>query len=246
VSTAPETIATTAAAMLFGGIFVWGGQVHPFRSLIRDRRSIISFGGGMAAAYVFVHVMPELASMRRTFAASTSLPLRYEGMAIYMVALAGFMLYYGLDRLHRDAQRQEDARKRMVAFRLHIGGFGLYVCMMGYLLVSNGVEGGTSIGLFVLAIALHFLSIDHMLRREHGLAYERRGRFLLAAMVLAGWAAGEVITVAPVTVAPVVAFVSGGIIMNSMLMELPTEREGRFLPFMVGGVGYGLVLLPLG
>jgi hypothetical protein len=167
-------------------------------------------------------------------------------MAIYMVALAGFMLYYGLDRLHRDAQRQEDARKRAVAFRLHIGGFGLYVCMMGYLLVSNGGEGGTSIGLFVLAIALHFLSIDHMLRREHGEVYDRRGRFLLAAMVLAGWAAGEVITVAPVTVAPVVAFVSGGIIMNSMLMELPTEREGRFVPFMVGGVGYGLVLLPLG
>lgn len=135
---------------------------------------------------------------------------------------------------------------RVDAYRLHLGGLGLYVCMMGYLLVDNSGDTGTAIALYVTAIGVHFLSIDHMLRREHGTAYARHGRYFLAAAVLTGWALGELVEAGPVAVAPMVAFVSGGIIMNCMLMELPTERDGRFLPFVSGGIGYGLLLLPLG
>jgi len=35
--------------------------------------------------------MRKLASGRREFASSASIPLRYEGMAVYFVALIGFM-----------------------------------------------------------------------------------------------------------------------------------------------------------
>ena len=34
--------------------------------------------------------------------------------------------------------------------------------------------------------------------------------------------------------------------MNSTIMELPSEKDGRFLPFVTGGVFYGLILLPFG
>jgi hypothetical protein len=43
-----------------------------------------------------------------------------------------------------------------------------------------------------------------------------------------------------------VAFVSGAVIVNSAIMELPSDKDGRFVPFMLGGVIYGLILLPLG
>jgi len=43
-----------------------------------------------------------------------------------------------------------------------------------------------------------------------------------------------------------VAFIAGAIIMNSLIMELPTEKDGRFISFMTGGLFYGLILLPLG
>jgi hypothetical protein len=42
-----------------------------------------------------------------------------------------------------------------------------------------------------------------------------------------------------------VAFISGAIIMNNAIMELPSEKDGRFLPFMLGGLVYGLILVPL-
>jgi hypothetical protein len=41
------------------------------------------------------------------------------------------------------------------------------------------------------------------------------------------------------------AFVSGAVIMNSLVMELPAGKDGRFLPFVAGGVVYALLLLPL-
>jgi hypothetical protein len=34
--------------------------------------------------------------------------------------------------------------------------------------------------------------------------------------------------------------------MNSTIMELPSEKDGRFFPFLSGGLLYGLILLPLG
>jgi len=43
-----------------------------------------------------------------------------------------------------------------------------------------------------------------------------------------------------------VAFVSGAVIVNGAIMELPSDKDGRFVPFMFGGVIYGLILLPLG
>lgn len=39
------------------------------------------------------------------------------------------------------------------------------------------------------------------------------------------------------------AFVAGGVVMTSMNEELPREREGRFWWFVLGTIGYAIVLL---
>jgi hypothetical protein len=36
------------------------------------------------------------------------------------------------------------------------------------------------------------------------------------------------------------------VVINSAIMELPTERDGRFLPFLAGALIYGIILLPFG
>jgi len=61
-----------------------------------------------------------------------------------------------------------------------------------------------------------------------------------------GWGLGLLITLPPYALALLVAFISGAIIMNNSVMELPSEKDGRFVPFMLGGLVYGLILLPLG
>jgi hypothetical protein len=238
-----EVLVTGAAALLFAAIFLFGGRLHTLRARV-DRRSAASFGAGMAAAYVFIHLMPEMHEARQAFAESVSMTLRYQGMAIYFVALVGFLTFYGVDHLRR-RRTASGAIDEGRSFRLHVGGFAAYVCLMAYLLV-NGLEGTpTSIGLYALAIAFHFYGVDQTLREEHGTEYVRVGRLVLAAMCVAGWAAGLLVRLPPYVLALLVAFISGAIIMNSAAMELPSEKDGRFMPFVAGGVLYGLLLLPL-
>jgi len=239
-------VATGAAALLFAITFLVGGRVHPFRSLIRDRGSLLSFGGGMSAAYVFVHVMPELHEARLVFVESVSISLRYEGMAIYFLALLGFLLFYGLDHLSDRLRETAEKGEAGPSFKLDIGGFAAYVWLMAYLLVNHFGESPVSITLYATALTFHFLALDNSLRHEHGAAYDRIGRFILAGMAMLGWGMGQLIALPSHVLALLVAFISGAIIMNSLIMELPSERGGRFWSFMTGGIVYGLILLPLG
>ena len=43
---AGELVETGAAAVLFAFVFLAGGRLHPLRWLVRDRRTIVSFGEG--------------------------------------------------------------------------------------------------------------------------------------------------------------------------------------------------------
>jgi len=241
-----ETLETGVAALLFAATFLLGGRVFPLRQMVPDHRSIVSFGAGMSAAYVFVHVMPELHGVRLAFAESASVSLRYEGMAIYFVALVGFLAFYALDhiraRLQEGAVEGEGGR----AFALHIGGFAAYAWVMAYLLVNNLEETSVSTLAYAVAIAFHFLAVTHSLREEHQFAFDQRGRYVLAGASLFGWVAGLMVHLPSSLVALLMAFISGAIIMNSTIMELPSEKDGRFIPFFAGGILYGLILLPLG
>ena len=241
-----EAMTTAAAALLFALVFVFGRRVHPLRAFTADGRTLVSFGAGMAAAYVFVHVMPELQSARQVLVESASRHLRYEGMAIYFVALVGFMGFYGLDHLRSRLRDSSSLDRERRAFRLHVGGFAAYVALVGYLLVRNLEATPVSIALFTAAMAFHFLGVDHSLSEEHGAAYDSKGRYLLAAMALFGWGVGQLVALSQPWVALLVAFLSGAVILNSSLMELPSEKDGRFWPFLAGGLLYALILLPLG
>ena len=167
-------------------------------------------------------------------------------MAIYFVALVGFLVFYGLDHLR--ARLRESARRSKAARRSDFtsAGFAAYVVLMAYLLVHDLAGTPTSTALYAFAIAVHFIGVDHALREEHGAAYERVGRFLLAGMAILGWGAGLLIDLPRYVLALCVAFVSGAIIMNSTIMELPSEKDGRFPPSWPAAMIYGLILVALG
>lgn len=239
-------VESAAAALLFCAVFLVVGSLRPMRWLVREERTAVSFGAGVATAYVFVHVMPELNSARHAFSESTSLPLRYEGMGIFYVSLIGFLLFYGLDHLRKRLHQSSTQKRVGTAFKISITGFAAYVALMAYLLVHNLEDTPRSVALFAVAIAVHFLGVDRALHAEYGAVYERIGRYLLAAMSLLGWGLGLLITLPRSILAAMVAFISGAVIMNSTITELPTESNGRFLPFMCGGLVYGLILLPFG
>ncbi|HEU5259429.1 MAG TPA: hypothetical protein VFU28_25760, partial [Vicinamibacterales bacterium] len=72
---------------------------------------------------------------------------------------------------------------------------------------------------------------------------DRYGRFVMAGAVLFGWLVAELMAVSKPLVITGLGLVSGGVVMNSMVMELPDGQEGRFWPFALGAIGYAGLLV---
>lgn len=244
----PLWLTTGPAALLFAAIFLAGQHFHPLRRFIRDRRSVLSFTAGMSLAYVFVRMMPELNEARELLLESAdSRWLPYEGVAIYFLALLGFLGSYGLDHLrevHATPAREGEAEGEGQSV-MHLGGTAAYVAMMSYLLVRSAGESVPATVGFALAFGGHFLALDHSLFDRFRDDYLRRGRWLLAASSLFGWLLGLLLVLPPLALALLLAFISGGVIMTNALMELSEGKDGRFTAFVSGALIYGLMLIPL-
>lgn len=242
---AANLLETGLAAVLLAAAFVVGECTRILGRLLAPR-SLTSFGGGMAAAYVFLHVMPELHGARHAFTEAAAMALPYQGKAIYYLALAGFLSFYGIRHFHTRQLSVSDGKPGRLDFQVQIGGFAAYAWLMGYLLLRGLEAHHVAIGLYAVAMAFHCLAINRELSHEYGNDYRRSGRFILAGMALAGWASAARLDLPASLIPLLLAFLSGAVIMNSLILELPTEKDGRFWPFMTGGLLYGLILLPLG
>jgi len=238
-------IETFLVTLVFCAVYTVAGRLQVLQT--QFPRRWLSLAAGVSVAYVFVDVLPELGARHRGFVEAAGQELLFAEQRIYLAALLGFLFFYSLDHLVLAARvtdaPQDGTETNRVAFRLHVGGYALYSWLIGYLLMSRALRGGLSLGLYAAAMALHFAVVGNALVREHGRAYQRRGRWLLAASVLAGWLTSVTVPVAEGVISRLFAFVAGGVVMTSMNEELPREREGRFWWFVLGTTGYALVLL---
>ncbi len=244
---AQKVLETGVAAAVFAAVFMAGGRLYPLRGVIKDQRSVLSASSGVAVAYVFVHVLPELSGARETFIASTSLPTQLDGMVVYVFALVGFLFFYSLDHLSRVArQAVGEGRRRVPNVNIKVGSFAAYVCLISYLLVNNLENSPLASALYAVAMAVHFLTFDHAFREEDGDGYRRRGHYILAAAALAGWSVGLLVALPRDVLALMLGFLSGGVLVNSAIVELPSDKGGRLVPFLAGSILYTMVLVPLG
>jgi len=240
---------TFIASALFAAIFIFGWRLHRHRT----PRSVLSLGAGATAAYVFVHMLPELNEAGTVFVADTvGRALPAPELRVYTAALLGFVIFYGLENLVAWSREQgkggrEPAPRKASdpVFLLHVGGFALYAWLVCYLMVRGISDQPLPIALYALAMGLHFLGVDRSLLEEHGTAYLRVGRFVLAAFALGGWGVAMVSELSRPMLITALGVISGGVVMNSMVMELPHEKDGRFWPFVAGATLYTLLLVNL-
>jgi hypothetical protein len=237
-------IAGALAAMVMALTFVFGGAIHPFRWLARDRRSLMSFGAGVAAAYLFVAMMPELAEAMVTLNEANG-SRGNAGLLVYVMALLGFVVFYGLNHWTRTGPAAR-AAEGPEASEGRVYGHGLYVWIMSYVMVAEASGSIAATLWYAVAISFHFLTIDHSLSEKRGRLYERRGRYLLAGCVALGWLCAQILDLSPTTTSLALGFVSGALTVNSALMELSEGTQGRFAPFGLGCVRYAALFLGVG
>jgi hypothetical protein len=240
----PQT-ETFLAALLFALIFIFGWRLHRART----PRAVLSFGAGATASYVFVRMLPELDEAGRVFVtASAGRALPAPELRVYTAALLGFIVFYGLENLVAWSRERPESERSTPGwanpvFLLHVGGFAFYAWLVTYLMVRGISDTPLPIALYSVAMGLHFMGVEHSLRHEHGATYMRVGRFVLAAAALAGWSVAMITDVSQAAIITSLALVSGGVVMNSMVMELPSGKDGRFWPFVFGAAAYTLLLL---
>lgn len=215
---------------------------------VKPRSRWLSFGSGVSVAYVFVHILPDLSQFQNTLQDSIQTGFAFLEHHVYLLALLGLASFYGLERSAKiSRQRNQQAGNGDMTeaeiFWLHIISFGFYNVLIGYLLLHREEPGYASLLFFAVAMALHFLVNDYGLHQHHKQPYEKTGRWILAAAVIAGWAIGSHSEINQAAIAMLFSFLAGGIVLNVLKEELPEERESRFWSFACGAAGYAALLL---
>ena len=266
-----STWAALACAVVLAAVHLFAGRLRFLRNIPRSRW--LSLAGGASVGYVFIHLLPELGEQQERVAhriGDTTGVVGFLEHHVYLVALLGFVIFYGLERwarLSREREAGRDAeadegRTNVVhepgeppmpprVFWVHVTSFSLYNALVGYLLLhrEGELEGGAvawrSLLLFTLAMGLHLLVNDFGLRDHYQHRYARYGRWLLSGAVLGGWAVGALTPLHPLLIAVLAALLAGGVVLNVIKEELPEERESRWWAFTLGAAGYAGLLLAL-
>jgi len=226
-----------------------------------------SFAGGIAVSYVFLHLLPELSQgnseLRELFQEEDEVsPLL--GLEIFLVALLGFLVFYGFERLAERSQQSAGAQQSTDqgshrtttasdtggrggrgVFRLHLAAFAVYNAIIAYTLPLDWRISAPFAALFTGAMALHFVLTDRGLQEHYGDMFDRwTPRLLLAAALVVGW--GLAVLFAPtssVVVSVLTAFLAGSILLNVFKEEIPSNRTSHFGWFTAGLAAYALLLV---
>ena len=247
LSTGQATVGALVIAVVLAVLHLAAPRIR--RLPFVPERATGSFAGGLAVAYVFLHLLPEIAEGNESIGKALSRviePTPLLDLGIFLVALAGFAAFYGLERL---ADRQPDpaggASTPAGVYRLHLGSFLVYNALITYTMALRLRTGIAFAVLFTVAMGLHFVLTDRSLEEHYPRRFAGAGRLALAAALIVGWAlAAAFAPTSPVLVAVLTALLGGSILLNVFKEELPSTGRSSYGWFMVGLAVYaGLLTL---
>ena len=128
-------------------------------------------------------------------------------------------------------------------FWVHIASFAVYNAILGYLFRESAAHGLRACILLFVALSKHFAVNDAVLHHHNHRLYNRVGRWILAGSILTGWCIGQLSHLNEAAIAAIWALVAGGIILNVLKDELPSNKEGNFGFFAMGAAFYSVILL---
>jgi hypothetical protein len=228
--------------LLLATVHVLAGPLLFDRTSARGRW--LSFGSGASVAYVFLHLLPEVTDHERALARATD-DVELISDPVWLLALVGLVGFYGLEHhTHRSRARTEAGEGTETGtFAAGIALFGVFNATVGYLLVRSQASDARELVLFSAAVGVHLLVVDFALRDHHRADYHRVGRWLLAVALFTGGAVGYAWRMPDAALGGLLAFLCGGIILNTLKEELPRREQSHFGAFAGGAGLYTLFLL---
>jgi len=204
--------------------------------------AVASFSGGVAVAYVFVHMLPELADGELAFADITipdAIPDLFIQSALFLVALIGLVVFYAFDA---KAAESKDGSKSL--YRANLIMIGVLSLIFSYTNPDRIELGADFAILFAIVMSLHFVLSDRGLARAHPNHFRRKDRWVLTAFLFAGLALSYFVPPPnELFVAIPTAFLGGAVLMAVFREELPNVSVARLGWFTSGVALFSALLL---
>lgn len=187
----------------------------------------LSFAGGVSVAYLFVDLMPSLAKGELAIQSATGSFFEHH---VYILALLGVIFTYGMDEL----------KGRWMV----IGGYVFFNIIVGYTVGDASNLMVHPLSFFTLAMALHYLIKDHLIRMKDPHWFDAWGWMLPVCGLYTGWAISLFTQVSEEAIAVPVSFIAGGVMMNVFQHEIPNKTHRSFIAFSAGAaLNTALILL---
>ena len=244
LTTGQSLLVALALVLVLAGLHLAAPYIR--RLPLVPERATASFAGGLAVAYVFLHLLPEVAEGNEAVGEALSdvlEPTPLLDLGIFVVALTGFAIFYGLEHLARSRRPVAGGEPVAPVYWLHLGAFAGYNVLITYTMALRVRTGLLFAVLFTVAMGLHFVLTDRGLEEHYPRRFTGSGRLLLAGALLLGW--GLSALAAPVSTLLVVvltALLAGSVLLNVFKEELPSDRNASFGWFLAGLVLYAGLL----
>ncbi|WP_292465814.1 hypothetical protein [Methanolobus sp.] len=203
------------------------GILLPVKNYV-SRKWWLSFSGGVAVVYVFIHLIPEL----NKITPSIRDPLTFSIVAV------GTITYFGVAKFVKNSKQTSNSR---TAFFLQMITLIPYFFTIGYFLEHFSTL--IALASYTIAAGLHLVAFGYDLKEDHKENYTHLVAFALSAVLLVGTATSFFYKLNELTLGVLLAFVTGGILLNSIKEEIPPENKSAFLPFVGGAFSIGILLL---
>ncbi|HYH12823.1 MAG TPA: hypothetical protein VD789_10755 [Thermomicrobiales bacterium] len=211
-------------AVITAGVLAFAHAAGPWiRShLGRHAQKVQSFGGGVGLGYVFLALFPEI-----------DLAHDWLGRHVHLVTLVSFLVFFAIEaRLVLRARSQVSGAAieatpggdvgEATVFWFHIGILALYTSLMVFTLPDR-IAGDLLFALAGgLAIGVHCIYKDYILRSRVEHQYQAAGRYLLALAPLAGWVARHFVQPSEAVLDIGMAILAGVLIQSVFRDEIPT------------------------
>lgn len=233
-------LAATFFLMLFHYLSPWFAHQLP-----GDNPVFVSFAGGVAVSYVFLHMLPNLVEYNKPighFLMNHLWLTPFTELLIYIFALFGFLIYYGLDLLAERyrAKGQDDG----LVYELHLTMFCFYNFLITYTMSLRALVSIMATALFTVAMALHFVLTDRKFCRFYKKKFSHIGRFFLITALGIGWLCSVIFDPVNVLIAAfMVAFLAGSVLLNVFREELPVGSLANYYWFAFGSLLITFILL---
>ncbi len=224
--------------------------VHRMQFLHGSRSIWLDVFAGVALGYLFVDILPHLATYQRKFTEATAGGLLgFMEHHAYLVTMAGFLMYLAIALSGaRIRARRSPGTITLGNLPVTVGIAALsmvaYAFLIGYMLAEQPTHRSVAGIGFGIAMAAHFVGLDHFYRDLQPRLYDAPLRYILAGAIYGGWLLGVVGELPDLVYALVFALLAGGLMVVTAVFELPRVRSWRrYVSFCLGAIAFSALIL---